>query len=84
MPTFISLINWTDQGIKNAKSTVERSNQAGDFMATLGVRIKSIYWTTGQYDIVTVVEADDEEGSHRRAARARGPGQHPLEHHARA
>ena len=34
---------------------------AKDDLAQLGVTIKDIYWTMGPYDIVTVVEAADDE-----------------------
>jgi len=59
--TYISLINWTDQGIKNVKETIERSQQAGDLMSSLGVNLKEIYWTVGPYDVVGISEAPDEE-----------------------
>jgi uncharacterized protein with GYD domain len=63
MPTYISLINWTDQGIKNFKDTVDRSKQAEEAMAKFGVKFVSIHWTVGPYDIVAVTEADDDEGA---------------------
>jgi uncharacterized protein with GYD domain len=63
MPTYVSLINWTDQGIKNFKDTVDRARQAGDLMSRYGVKFTSIHWTVGPYDIVAVVEADDDEGA---------------------
>lgn len=63
MPTFVTLINWTDQGIKNAKDTVSRAQKANEAMAPLGVKLKQIYWTVGQYDIVSIVEADDVESA---------------------
>ena len=61
MPTYITLINWTDQGVKNFKDTVDRSVKAEEAMGELGVTFKDVYWTVGPYDIVTVVEAPDEE-----------------------
>ena len=61
MPTYITLMNWTDQGAKTAGDTVDRYQEAKDELARRGVTIKDIYWTTGQYDIVTVIEAADDE-----------------------
>ena len=61
MPTYIALMNWTDQGAKTADQTVTRYDAAKDDLAQLGVTIKDIYWTMGPYDIVTVVEAADDE-----------------------
>ena len=63
MPTYVTLINWTDQGIRNIKDTMKRAKDAEEAMGKLGVRFKSILWTVGPYDIVAVVEADDEESA---------------------
>lgn len=63
MPTYVTLINWTDQGIKNFKDTASRARDAEEAMGKLGVRFKSILWTVGQYDLVATVEADDEESA---------------------
>src|SRR5262245_26487870 len=63
MPTYVTLINWTDQGVKNFKDTVDRAAQAEEAMAKVGARFKEIYWTVGPYDIVAVVEAPDDESA---------------------
>jgi uncharacterized protein with GYD domain len=63
MPTFVSLIQWTDQGAKDFKDTVDRVSKAQEAMGKLGVTIKDIYWTVGPYDIVAVVEAADDESA---------------------
>lgn len=63
MPTYVTLINWTDQGIKNFKDSATRAKEAEEQMGKLGVRIKSLLWTVGQYDLVATVEADDEESA---------------------
>jgi len=60
MPTYITLINWTDQGVKNAKDTVQRFEAAESAAAKMGVKFKDFYWTMGSYDIVGVVEAPDD------------------------
>lgn len=61
MATFISLINWTDQGIQNFKQTAERAQAATAAAEAMGGTIKDIYWTVGPYDIVTVAEFPDDE-----------------------
>jgi len=63
MPTYVTLMNWTDQGIRNFKDTTSRAKDAEEQLRKLGVRITSILWTVGRYDIVSVVEADDEESA---------------------
>ena len=61
MPAYVTLINWTDQGVKTAKDTVDRFEAARDQMQELGVTFTNIWWTVGLYDIVAVLEAPDEQ-----------------------
>ena len=61
MPTFIGLINWTDQGVRGYRDTVNRYRQAREAFEAKGVRFRDIYWTLGEHDIVSIIEADDEE-----------------------
>jgi uncharacterized protein with GYD domain len=63
MPTYVHLLNWTEQGIKNFRDTVDRASQAEETMGKLGVRLRDIYWTVGPYDIVTISEAGDDESA---------------------
>src|SRR2546430_11239877 len=61
MPTFIVLGNFTDQGIRNVKETTKRAEAFKALARKVGASVKDLYWTMGQYDLVTVVEAADEE-----------------------
>ena len=61
MPRYISLINWTQQGIQNYRDTVRRVEDARAAGEQLSVRIVDIYWTLGGFDFVVVFEAPDEE-----------------------
>jgi uncharacterized protein with GYD domain len=61
MPTYVSLFNWTDQGIRNVRDTVQRAERSQDPQDKHGVRLEQIYWTLGPYDIVPIAEAADEE-----------------------
>jgi uncharacterized protein with GYD domain len=56
MPTFITFLNWTDQGAKTAKDSGKRSQAAKAMAEKLGGRVLSVYVTTGQYDVVATVE----------------------------
>jgi uncharacterized protein with GYD domain len=60
MPTYISLINWTEQGVRAAKDTVDRASAAATAAESMGGKIKDIYWTVGPYDIVVVAEFPDD------------------------
>ena len=61
MPTYISLVNWTDQGVKNVRETVERLDRGAEVAEKYGVRLRQTYWTVGPYDMVSIAEAPDEE-----------------------
>lgn len=53
---FILSINWTDQGIRNVKDAPKRAQAARDLGKKVGVDIKQIYLTSGESDLVAIVE----------------------------
>lgn len=61
MATYIALIDWTDKGVQNFKDSVDRYEAAEGQMGSIGVKFTSIYWTLGVHDIVSVIEAPDDE-----------------------
>jgi uncharacterized protein with GYD domain len=61
MPTYVTLMNWTDQGVRNVRDTVHRRGQADEVAHKHGAKIEEVYWTVGPYDLVTIVEAPDDE-----------------------
>ena len=63
MPRYVTLINWTEQGIASFKDTVDRYEAAQQQFEQLGVRFVDVYWTLGEHDIVSVVEAPDDESA---------------------
>ena len=63
MPAYVVLMNWTDQGVRTARDTVHRREQADALAERHGARIEEVYWTVGPYDIVTIVEAPDDESA---------------------
>jgi uncharacterized protein with GYD domain len=60
MPTYVTLANFTDQGIRNIKESPDRLGAFKAMAEKLGISIKSVHYTVGNYDIVTVVEGSDE------------------------
>ena len=60
MSTFISLVNFTEQGIKDVKNSPARAQAFTDMAKKLGVTVKAIYWPVGAYDVVVVAEGSDE------------------------
>lgn len=61
MATFISLYNFTDQGIRDIKQSPDRAEKFREMAKRFGVTVKDIYWTVGSYDLVTIVEGPDDE-----------------------
>jgi len=61
MATYIVLINFTDQGIRNVKQSPDRAKAATAAAEKLGIKVKDIYWTLGQYDAVLIAEAPNDE-----------------------
>jgi uncharacterized protein with GYD domain len=57
MPMFILSINWTDQGIRNVKDAPKRAQAARDLGKKVGVDIKQIYLTSGESDLLAIVDA---------------------------
>jgi uncharacterized protein with GYD domain len=60
MATYISLLNFTDQGIRGIKDSADRYGSFRAMAEKLGVMVKSFYYTVGHYDAVVVVEGSDE------------------------
>ena len=60
MATFISLLRFTDQGIRHVKESPDRYEAFRAMAEKLGVRVKDMYYTVGHYDIVVVMEGSDE------------------------
>ena len=54
------LVSWTDQGIKNVKQTLERTDHGGEIAEKHGLKLDQAYWTVGAYDMVCVFEAPDD------------------------
>jgi uncharacterized protein with GYD domain len=63
MPTYVVLMNWTDQGVRTANETVQRRDQADALAEKHGASIEQVYWTVGPYDIVAILEASDDESA---------------------
>ena len=61
MPTYISLVQFTDKGIQAAKETTPRVADWAAKVQSMGVSVKQMYWTLGEYDQVCVFEAPDDE-----------------------
>jgi uncharacterized protein with GYD domain len=60
MATFITTVQFTEQGIKAVRDTCERASAFKATAQKMGVKVTGIYWTLGAFDGVIVCEAPDE------------------------
>jgi uncharacterized protein with GYD domain len=61
MPTFISLVNFTQQGLAKIKQSPARLEITRQMFASMGAELKAFYLVMGRYDAIIVSEAPDEE-----------------------
>lgn len=61
MATFITLIDFTDQGIRNIEESPHRADAFTEAAEAFGARVVAQYWTLGAHDGVLILEAPDEE-----------------------
>ena len=61
MPTYVSLVHWTEQGIKNYKDTTKRLEDFTKLAESKGGKVRESLYTVGEYDIVIVTEFPDDE-----------------------
>jgi uncharacterized protein with GYD domain len=61
MPRYVVLVNWTEQGVRNVKENLERTDSGGEIAEKHGLKLVQAYWTVGPYDMVAIFEAPDDE-----------------------
>ena len=60
MATYILLGNFTDQGARAVRDTMKRAEAVRELGRKVGVTVKDVYWTLGQYDVALTAEAPDD------------------------
>lgn len=63
MPTYVSLYNWTEQGIKNFKDSTKRASDFTKMVEGSGGKVRDLLWTVGDYDLVSVIDFPDDESA---------------------
>jgi len=61
MARYVSLIQFTDQGIRNIKDTIKRGDAATAEAEKMDMKIIEEFWTMGAYDVVVLFDAPDDE-----------------------
>lgn len=63
MAKYITLLNWTDQGVKTIKDSPKRVDSVRELAKKNGCQLQDFYMTIGSYDMVAIVEAPDDEAA---------------------
>jgi uncharacterized protein with GYD domain len=63
MPTYITFVNYTAEGMEHIKDSPERLAAAKEVTAQYGGEFKDFYLTFGQYDVVYIAEFSDDESA---------------------
>jgi uncharacterized protein with GYD domain len=74
MPTYISLIKYTHQGISTIKEGPNRLDANKEILSRYGSELKAFYLTMGRYDIITISEAPDDTAAAKVALTVGGGG----------
>jgi uncharacterized protein with GYD domain len=56
---FVCSLSFTDQGIRSIKDGPNRAKAARELAAKLGVEVKQVYLTSGQDDLLVIVESSN-------------------------
>jgi uncharacterized protein with GYD domain len=60
MPTYISLIQFTTQGLETIDESPKRAEAFTVAAEKMGVSVRKIFWTTGGYDGILSIDAPDD------------------------
>jgi uncharacterized protein with GYD domain len=63
MATYVSLLKFTEQGVKNVKASPQREADFAAKAKKSGVEVKQVYWLLGEYDGLLVFDAADDQAA---------------------
>ena len=61
MAKYVSLLQFTDQGVRNVKDSIKRAAAATAEAEKMGAKVTDAFWTMGAYDVVLLLDAPDDE-----------------------
>jgi uncharacterized protein with GYD domain len=61
MMRYVALLNFTDQGLRGIHQTIDRARAFRLTVEKYRASLKDLYWTSGQYDLIAIIEVPDEE-----------------------
>lgn len=61
MPIYVGLFNFSDDGLRAIRESPARTREVIHWLEDQGFGILGVYYTLGQYDLVAIVAAPDDE-----------------------
>lgn len=61
MARYIVLVDWTQEGMQAVEQTVDRLEQGSALAGSFGCKLEHAWWTQGSHDMVSVIDAPDDE-----------------------
>ena len=61
MAKYVSLLQFTEQGVRSVKDTIKRATAATAEAEKMGVKVTDSFWTMGAYDVMLLLDAPDDE-----------------------
>jgi uncharacterized protein with GYD domain len=61
MPTYVTLISYTQRGVENMKESPARLDAAKEVFKSMGAELKAFYLAMGRYDAVVISEGPNDE-----------------------
>ena len=58
---YLTLVNFTDQGVRNVNDSIQRASSFGQSVEAAGGKLLSQYWAVGEADGCVVFEVPDEQ-----------------------
>ena len=59
--TYVALITYTDQGIRNLKQSPQRAQAFRQSADAAGIKVRAQLWTAGAFDGLLILESDSEQ-----------------------
>ena len=60
MPTYVTLLNFTEQGARSIKDTVKRAEAYKAAAKAVGANVRELLWVQGKYDVIAITEGPDD------------------------
>ena len=61
MAKYVSLLRFTEQGVRSVKDTIKRASAATAEAEKMGIKVTDSVWTMGPYDVILMLDAPDDE-----------------------